>query len=31
MVVFNESAVNESSTPVGYVVNGAQIISLSIK
>jgi hypothetical protein len=31
MVVFNESAVNESSTPVGYVVSGAQIISLSIK
>jgi SpoIVB peptidase S55 len=31
MVVFNESAVNESSTPVGYVVNGSQIISLSIK
>jgi hypothetical protein len=31
MVVFNESAVNESSTPVGYVVTGAQIISLSIK
>jgi len=31
MVVFNESAVNESSTPVGYVVTGAQIISLTIK
>ena len=31
MVVFNESAVNESSTPVGYVVTGSQIISLSIK
>src|SRR3954447_25817617 len=31
MVVFNESAVNESSTPVGYVISGAQIISLSIK
>ncbi|HEY7401928.1 MAG TPA: SpoIVB peptidase S55 domain-containing protein [Candidatus Angelobacter sp.] len=31
MVVFNESAVNESSTPVGYVVSGSQIISLSIK
>ncbi len=31
MVVFNESAVNESSTPVGYVVTGAQIISVSIK
>ena len=31
MVVFNESAVNEASTPVGYVVSGAQIISVSIK
>ena len=31
MVVFNESAVNEASTPVGYVVSGAQIISMSIK
>ncbi len=31
MVVFNESAVNESSTPVGYVVNGSQVISLTIK
>ncbi|HYX54480.1 MAG TPA: SpoIVB peptidase S55 domain-containing protein, partial [Candidatus Limnocylindrales bacterium] len=31
MVVFNESAVNESSTPVGYVVSGSQIISLNIK
>jgi hypothetical protein len=31
MVVLNESAVNESSTPVGYVVNGAQVISLTIK
>ena len=31
MVVFNESAVNESSTPVGFVVSGSQIISLSIK
>jgi hypothetical protein len=31
MVVFNESAVKESSTPVGYVVTGAQIISVSIK
>ncbi len=31
MVVLNESAVNESSTPVGYVVSGSQIISLSIK
>jgi hypothetical protein len=31
MVVFNESAVNEASTPVGYVVSGSQIISVSIK
>jgi len=31
MVVFGESAVNESSTPVGYVVSGAQVISLTIK
>jgi hypothetical protein len=31
MVVYNESAVNEASTPVGYVVSGAQIISLTIK
>jgi len=31
MVVFNESAVNEASTPVGYVVSGAQIISVSVK
>jgi len=31
MMVFNESAVNESSTPVGYVVSGSQIISLNIK
>ncbi|HEY6971522.1 MAG TPA: SpoIVB peptidase S55 domain-containing protein [Candidatus Angelobacter sp.] len=31
MVVFSESAVNESSTPVGYVVNGSQVISLTIK
>jgi SpoIVB peptidase S55 len=31
MVVYNESAVNESSTPVGYVVTGSQVISLTIK
>ncbi len=31
MTVFSESAVNESSTPVGYVVTGSQIISVSIK
>ncbi len=31
MVVFGESAVNESSTPVGYVVTGSQVISVTIK
>jgi hypothetical protein len=31
MVVFAESAVNESSTPVGYVVSGSQVISVTIK
>jgi len=31
MVVIGESAVNESSTPLDYVVSGAQIISLTIK
>lgn len=31
MMVFNESAVNESSTPAGYVVAGSQVISLTIK
>ena len=31
MVVYNESAVNEASTPVGYVVTGSQVISLTIK
>jgi hypothetical protein len=31
MVVYAESAVNESSTPVGYVVSGSQVISLTIK
>jgi hypothetical protein len=31
MVVLGESAVNESSTPVGYVVSGSQVISLTIK
>jgi hypothetical protein len=31
MVVYNESAVNESSTPVGYAVTGSQVISLTIK
>ncbi|MBZ5532666.1 MAG: SpoIVB peptidase S55 [Acidobacteriia bacterium] len=31
MMVFAESAVRESSTPVGYVVSGAQVITLTIK
>jgi hypothetical protein len=31
MVVYSESAVNESSTPVGYAVTGSQVISLTIK
>lgn len=31
MVVLGESAVNESSTPVGYAVTGSQVISLTIK
>jgi SpoIVB peptidase S55 len=31
MVVYSESAVNESSTPVGYAVSGSQVISLTIK
>ena len=31
MMVFNESAVNEASTPAGYVVTGAQVISVTIK
>lgn len=31
MVVVGESAVNEASTPVDYVVSGAQVISLSVK
>jgi hypothetical protein len=31
MMVFNESAVNESSTPAGYVVSGSKVISLTIK
>src|SRR5205085_12673322 len=31
MVVIGESAVNESSTPLDFVVSGAQIISLTIK
>ena len=31
MVVVGESSVNESSTPVDYVVSGAQIITVSVK
>jgi hypothetical protein len=31
MLVFGESAVNESSTPLDYVVSGAQVITLTIK
>jgi hypothetical protein len=31
MVVFGESAVNEASTPLDYVVSGAQVISVAIK
>jgi len=31
MVVVGESAVDEGSTPVDYVVTGSQIITLNIK
>ncbi len=31
MIVVGESSVNEASTPVDYVVSGAQIITLSVK
>jgi hypothetical protein len=31
MVVIGESAVNESSTPLDYVVSGAQILTLTVK
>jgi hypothetical protein len=31
MVVTGESAENESSTPVDYVVSGAQVITVQIK
>ncbi|MFB3815614.1 MAG: SpoIVB peptidase S55 domain-containing protein [Terriglobales bacterium] len=31
MIVVGESAVNEASTPVDYVVSGTQIISISVK
>jgi hypothetical protein len=31
MVVIGESAVNEASAPMDYVVSGAQVISVTIK
>ncbi|HWZ43863.1 MAG TPA: SpoIVB peptidase S55 domain-containing protein [Candidatus Saccharimonadales bacterium] len=31
MVVFSESAVSESATPVGYAIHGSQVLSLTIK
>jgi hypothetical protein len=31
MVVFGESAVSESATPVGYVVHGSQVLGLTVK
>ncbi len=31
MIVVGESAVDEASTPVDYVVTGSQIITLTIK
>jgi hypothetical protein len=31
MTVLGESSVNEASTPVDYVVSGAQLITVSIK
>jgi hypothetical protein len=31
MVVLGESSVNEASTPMDYVVSGAQVISVTIK
>jgi hypothetical protein len=31
MVVIGESAVNEASTPVDYVVSGAQVITINVK
>ena len=31
MIVTGESAVNESSTPLDYVVSGAQVLTISIK
>ena len=31
MVVVGESATSEASTPVDYVVSGAQVITLNIK
>jgi hypothetical protein len=31
MVVLGESSVNEASTPLDYVVSGAQVLTLTIK
>jgi hypothetical protein len=31
MVVTGESAVDESSTPLNYVVSGSQVITINIK
>jgi hypothetical protein len=31
MVVLGESSVNEASTPLDYVVSGAQLLSINIK
>ena len=31
MVVTGESAVNESSTPLNYVISGAQVLTITIK
>jgi hypothetical protein len=31
MVVTGESSVNESATPLDYVVSGAQIITVTVK
>jgi len=31
MVVVGESSVNEASTPVDYVVSGAQVITIDVK
>jgi len=31
MIVTGESSVNESSTPLDYVVSGVQVISVTVK